>query len=145
MTARATCHHPKGDTINGFWVCASCYEKLQERPRRYKMVPAPSGDVWLSDVGSIRQEVILSPVARSECGMTFGAFVEAMALRLIAQTRGSFSKPDALDYALEILRNLGEPFGAADYDWSISGAWELVSEDMQYWDGPEEMDDGGNS
>ncbi len=57
-----------------------------------------------------------------------------MALRLIAVTNGGFQKHDALDYAVEILRTLGDPFGSNDLDWTRSGARELVAEDMQYWD-----------
>jgi hypothetical protein len=126
----ADCKHWEGDTVNGYWLCAKCFAKLQDQPRTYYTGGTPEGDV------PPRQEVILAPVAKAQ-GYTLSQFIEAMALRLIARTRGGFQKPDAMDYAVEILRTFGEPFGSADLDWTSAGAWERVDEDMQHWDADE--------
>lgn len=123
------CNHPSGDTVNGYWLCATCYAKLAERPKHYQMVERK----WMSDAPP-RQEVMPAPVAVAQ-SMTLGRFVKAMALRLVAKTAGSMSMADATDYAVDILRALAEPFGSPDMDWSTAGAWELVADDMQYWDG----------
>ncbi|MDO6755402.1 hypothetical protein Q4598_04100 [Phaeobacter inhibens] len=125
-----TCTHWDGDTVNGYWLCAKCFAKLQDRPRRYHMSGVEGGDV------PPRQEVTLAPVAKAD-GTTLAQFVHAMALRLIARTGGSFDKADALEYAIEILRTFSEPFGSDDLDWTSAGAWELVDEDLQHWDADE--------
>lgn len=126
----ADCKHWDGDTVNGYWLCAKCFAKLPDRPRRYYMVGVEDGDL------PPRQEVILAPVAEAD-GTTLSQFVNAMALRLIARTGGEFNKADALNYAIDILRDFGEPFGSDDLDWTSAGAWELVDEDLQYWDADE--------
>jgi hypothetical protein len=123
------CKHERGDYVNGYWLCAACYKKLDDRPRTYIMQKSLS-----EQVKGERQEVFVAPIAAIPKGLSLSRFVKAMAMRLISQTRGSFTMADALDYAVEILRNLEEPFGSADFQWTVSGAWELVSEDMQYWD-----------
>ncbi|AUR11196.1 hypothetical protein PhaeoP48_01199 [Phaeobacter inhibens] len=123
----ADCKHWEGDTVNGYWLCAKCFAKLPDQPRKYYPGGSPDGDT------PQRQEVILAPIAKAQ-ETTLGQFIEAMALRLIARTRGSFQKPDAMDYAVEILRTFGEPFGSDDLDWTSAGAWELVDEDIQHWD-----------
>lgn len=121
------CNHWEGDNVNGYWLCAKCFAKLEDRPRRYRMGGVEDGDV------PPRQEVIMAPVAEAD-GTSLFQFVTAMALRLIASTGGGFNKTDALEYAIEILRAFGEPFGSDDLDWTSGGPWELVDEDMQYWD-----------
>lgn len=122
-----TCKHWEGDTVNGYWLCAKCFTKLAERPVRYHNSGVEDGDI------PPRQEAVQAPIAEAD-GMTLGKFVEAMALRLIARTRGGFQKPDALDYAVEILRMHEEPFGSKDMEWNTAAAFDLVDEDMQYWD-----------
>lgn len=126
----ASCKHWDGDTVNGYWLCAKCFAKLEEQPRRYYMVGAEHGDT------PPRQEVTLAPVAKAG-GTTLLQFVEMMARRLIVCSGGNFQMYEATEYAVEILCNLGEPFGSDDMDWTSIGAWELVDEDMQYWDADE--------
>ncbi len=77
--------------------------------------------------------VILAPIAQAG-DVPLAMFIDFMARRLIARTRGGFHMADARDYAIEILRSFGEPFGSDDLDWTIAGAWEMVDEDMQCWD-----------
>ncbi|WP_305968582.1 MULTISPECIES: hypothetical protein [unclassified Mameliella] len=140
----ANCNHWEGDTVSGNWLCAKCYAKLPDRPRKYgverlELAKVYDGDNWWNPDGSrypTRQTVTLAPISEAQ-GNTLAQFIEAMALRLIARTRGGFQKPDAMDYAIEILRTFGEPFGSDDMDWTSAGAWELVDEDMQYWDADE--------
>lgn len=134
------CGHKSGDTVNGRWLCASCYKYLNERPRYYRMVRVDAGCHFMSDAPH-RQEVYYAPIALAR-SVTLAEFVKMIAIRLVSQTRGSFDMADAIDYAVEILRNLDEPFGADDIDWSVSGAWDLVSEDMSYWD--DDGNDGSN-
>lgn len=124
------CKHWEGAIVNGYWLCAKCFTKLHERPCVYYRGGLPNGDI------PARQEVRYAPIATAQ-GVTLAKFIEAMALRLIARTRGGFQKPDAMDYAVEILRTLGEPFGSEDLDWTAASAWGLVDEDMQYWDADE--------
>ncbi|TNE43420.1 MAG: hypothetical protein EP341_11400 [Sphingomonadales bacterium] len=132
----AECKHWEGDTINGYWLCAKCYAKLQNRPCTYRMVKVTHGEMWMADAPAARQEVVYAPIASCE-GVTLSQFVEAMALRLIARTGGGFNKFDAIDYAVEILRSFDVPFGTDDLDWTSAGAWELVDEDLQHWDADE--------
>jgi homospermidine synthase len=140
----ADCEHWEGDTINGYWLCAKCFAKLPERPRKYgverlELPKVYDGDNWWNPDGSrypTRQTIAPAPIAEAQ-GTTLSQFIEAMALRLIARTRGGFQKPDAMDYAVEILRGFGEPFGSGDLDWTSAGAWELVDEDLQHWDADE--------
>lgn len=122
------CPHWEGDTIQGYWLCAKCYAKLDERPRVYRMVDSDAG----GDIPP-RQQVTYAPIATAD-ETTLSQFIDHMALRLVALTRGGFNKDDAIDYAVDILRTFGEPFGSADLDWSQAGAWDLVDEDLQYWD-----------
>ncbi len=125
-----TCKHWEGDTVNGYWLCAKCYAKLEDRPRQYRMSGVEDGDI------PPRQEVTLAPIAEAD-GTTLSQFVNAMDLRLIARTGGGFNKADAIEYAIEVLRVFGEPFGSDDLDWTSAGAWELVDEDLQHWDADE--------
>lgn len=126
----SNCKHWEGDTIDGYWLCAKCYTKIGERPRRYYQGGVQDGDI------PTRQEVILAPIAEAQ-GCTLGQFIDAMALRLIARTRGGFQKQDAISYAVEILRCFDEPFGSNDIDWTAAGAFDLVDEDLQHWDADE--------
>jgi hypothetical protein len=102
------------------------------------MIPFSTGPVYISDVAH-RQDVYYAPIALAG-SITLSGFIRMIAMRLVSQTRGGFNMTDATDYAVEILRNFDEPFGAKDVDWYVSGAWDLVSEDMSYWD-----DDGNDS
>jgi hypothetical protein len=126
------CTHWDGDTVNGYWLCAKCFAKLEDRPRRYRTSGVEDGDI------PPRQEVTLAPIAEAD-GTTLSQFVNAMVSRLIARTGGGFNRADAIEYAIEILRTFGEPFGSDDLDWTSAGAWELVDEDLQHWDAAESV------
>jgi hypothetical protein len=127
-----TCRHWEGDTINGYWLCAACYTKVAERPRRY-FRPIVGFD---PDGRIPAQEIILAPIATHE-SVTLGQFLKKMASRLIAITRGSMTVDDATDYAIDLLRGFDEKFGDPSMCWDASGAWEIVDEDLQYWDADE--------
>jgi hypothetical protein len=147
-TQKAVCEHWEGDTVSGYWLCAKCYAKLPERPRKYgaERLVLPKvydGENWWNPDGSphpTRQTVTPAPIAEAQ-GYTLSQFIEAMALRLIARTGGSFQKADAIDYAVDILRGFEEPFGSEELDWTRAGAWELVDEDLHCWD----VDDAGRN
>ena len=128
------CKHWEGDTVNGYWLCVSCYTKLPDRPRRYSIplkVPAELAG------GPVRpQDIILAPIATHN-GMTLGEFINKMALRLAAATRGSMSMFEATDYAVDLLKGFDEKFGDTSMCWDAASAWEIVDEDLQYWDADE--------
>lgn len=134
--SRETCEHPHGDMVNGNWLCGHCYVKLHEQPKKYKMVRNLSTRNGDDDVlqHKYRQEVIPTPTSTDANGVTLSEFVGIMARRLVALTGGQFTIPDAMDYAIDILRGFDEPFGNPELDWSRDGAWEMVREDLQYWD-----------
>lgn len=137
-----TCKHPHGDTVNGYWLCGKCYAKLPDRPKEYRTVLNPIVKLRSEDVKSTkyRQEVNHAPISTAESGFTLSAFIDAMARKLMA--KATMTRPDALDYARDILEMVGEEFGNPDMCWDTEAAWELVKEDMQYWDFDA---DGGNS
>lgn len=128
------CKHSEGDTINGQWVCAACYVKLPERPRTYYR-PVKVEDVY-SDQPVPPQEIILAPIATHD-GVTLSQFVNKMATRLVAATRGSMSMSDATDYAVDLLKSFDEKFGDPSMCWDAAGAWEIIDEDLHYWDADE--------
>lgn len=136
------CNHFEhgGDFVNGWWICAKCFEKLQRRPVRYYTLRM--GDDIYGDFSATHpQESIESSIA--ECrGVTLSEFIGFMSLRLISLTRGEMTKLDAASYSIDLLKDLGEPFGNKDYSWDRSGAHEIIAEDLQYWD---EGDSGSNS
>ncbi len=39
------CKHKNGDWVNGYWLCAECYSKLDRRPVRYSMPPVSRADL----------------------------------------------------------------------------------------------------
>lgn len=128
------CKHWEGDTVNGYWLCAKCFARLSDRPRRYyKPIKITDMD---SDQPVPPQDVILAPVATHD-GFTLGQFISSMASRLVSRTRGSFTMEDAASYAIDLLQGFGVPFGAKDMAWDVGGAWELVDDDMQHWDADE--------
>lgn len=136
------CMHKNGDMVNGAWLCGQCYSLLPSRPYRTFMVAQMDDGradnrpmVKGGEVGPIRkQQIAYAPVSVAPGGMTLAKFVAAIASRLIVQTRGGMGAVEASDYAIEILRTFGEEFGAPDVDWTAAGAWDLVAEDMGYWD-----------
>lgn len=128
------CKHWEGDTVDGYWICAKCFTRLPDQPRRYYK-PIKITDME-SDQPVPPQEVTLAPVAVHE-GVTLGQFISSMAARLVSRTRGSFTMAEATSYAIDLLQGFGDSFGAKDMAWDAGGAWELVDEDMQHWDADE--------
>ena len=124
------CKHWQGDSVDGYWLCAKCLAKLPDRPQRLLKPTSLRG----KDGAPYPQDILNAPIATAQ-GYTLGQFVESMALRLMA--RGGFQKTDAINYAIDLLRALGEKFGSDDMDWTSAGAWEIVDDDMQYWDADE--------
>lgn len=141
------CEHFKhgGGYVCGFWICANCYQKLPERPRKLFMVRSS----LLESIGEMfkkggeqapRQDVKYAPEIEVD-GVTLSMFIDAMARRIVAQTRGGMGMDDARLYSLAVLESLGDPFGHKDLSWDEAGAIEIVDEDMQCWD----FDGGGEN
>lgn len=132
------CKHKRGDWISamGFWLCADCFSRLDQRPVRYGMVPFVAGAEY-----RFRQDVVwMAEIATFE-GVTFGAFIRTVAKRFMRKTRPPMDEQDAYDMAISCIKELGDSFGDASYDWSHEGARELADEEMSYWDPAE----GGNT
>jgi len=130
-----TCKHEHGDTLLGMWVCGQCYKKLHERPRTYRMERTTEPDG--SDRRSLRQIVVHCPISTAECGVTLRMFVTWMVARLVVLTRGEMPHDEALDYSIGILEMLGDEFGGDATVWDRESAYEIVAEDMRYWDADE--------
>ena len=131
-----TCNHEHGDNVSTYWLCGQCYSKLPDRPVKYVMRRATAGDGdFEGKVLPKRQIPIYAPIKVADSGLKLAEFVKAIAARLVVQTRGSMDMQVATDYAVSLLESYDEEFGAPDFDWSTDGAWEIVNEDMQYWDG----------
>ena len=129
------CKHKHGDNVSTYWLCGQCYSKLPDRPVKYVMRRATVGDGdFEGKVMPERQIPIYAPIKVADGGHTLSAFVKAIASRLVVMTRGSMGMDDATDYAVSLLESIDEEFGVHDFDWSTSGAWEIVDEDMQHWD-----------
>ena len=135
-----TCKHEHGDDIDGAWVCGQCFHRLHERPRTYYMEKGHRLD-GEGENQPLRQMARYAPIKRADSGLTLAEFVKVIALRLVVKTGGSMSMADATDYAVELLRD-GPEFASPDAGWDKGDAWDLVAEDMQYWDGDEAS--GGN-
>ena len=132
------CKHKHGDHVSTYWLCGQCYSKLHDRPVKYKMKRQQFDVYSASDITRssepLRQVAIYSPIKVADSGLTLSGFVKKIAARLVVQTRGYMSMVDATDYAVSLLEFIDEEFAAPGFDWSTSGAWEIVGEDMQYWD-----------
>lgn len=74
-------------------------------------------------------------------GVTFGGFIRTVAKRFMQRTRPKMDERDAYDMAISCVKDLGDTFGDAAYDWSHEGARDLADEEMSYWEPAE----GGNA
>ncbi len=126
-----SCKHGHGEWIDGYWLCGQCYEKMEDVPYDLKWELGGSHD---SDGPPRRQISVKRPTSEHATGHSLKSFIWAMAHHLIAATRGGFTQIDANDYAIEILKGGDVEFGDYDYDWTFTGAKELVYEDVKYWD-----------
>jgi hypothetical protein len=140
------CTHKKGgDTINGSWVCSQCFQKLPDRPSvlsqekiRFRLDGDGDGMPHGARRPMFRQKVNYTPIAICE-GVTLYQFIQSLASRFVARTKGAMNMYDATDYALSLMQDFDEEFGAIDFAWDAGGAFEIADEDMQHWD----HDDGG--
>lgn len=125
------CEHKRGDMIHGMWVCADCFQPLHSRPTRYGMVRC---DTKVPD--GTRQEIIwMAEKAVNSDGVPFGKFVLWMVIYLRCRSLWAISKDSARQQCLEILRDMGEPYGSESACWSRDDAKELVREGIvAYWD-----------
>lgn len=123
-----TCKHWEGDTLDGWWICAKCYEKLGERPSRI----LKSGDDDYDP--KALQSMAYAPVAKSAEGVTLSQFIGYMVSYLVLKSGGHMHRSEAVDLALDMLRDSGEVFGATDFSWDRGGAIDLMQEFMSYWD-----------
>lgn len=133
------CGHKRGDWIEslGFWLCADCYARLEGRPTHWGMVPfvPVRGGEYRE-----RQDIIWRAAIATFEGITFGAFIRTVAKRFMRKTRPQMSERDAYDVAISCVKDLGDSFGDAAYDWSHEGARDLADEEMAHWEPAE----GGN-
>jgi hypothetical protein len=121
----------------GFWLCADCYARLEARPVKYGMVPVQGQKGEYRE----RQDVTWAAAIAEFEGVTFGAFIRTVAKRFMQRTRPTMEERDAYDMAISCLKELGDTFGDAAYDWSHAGAREIADDEMSYWDAAE----GGNA
>lgn len=122
------CSHPHGDHIEGWWICGKCWEKLPERPSHIVIdLGVIEGDIPRP------QHVVHARFSGGREGL-LGAFIRAVAARLMVLTQGQMQRTEAIDYAIELIRWFEEEFGNEEFDWSTHGAWEIADEDVQYWD-----------
>ena len=125
------CRHEHGDMVNGYWLCGQCYTKMAERPSRLVMEPI----INVSEGETSRQIAVHAEIRTAESGLTLSEFIRLMAMRLITRNAGAMHMSDAIDYAAEVLKMAGDEFGSPDLGWDTACAWDLVDEDMSYWDG----------
>ncbi len=132
------CLHESGDYIHGIWVCAHCFQSLAERPVIYGMAQSrlPASEA--------RQQITWqAKIAEDECGTKFGKFVLWMVGHLRMRSLWTISKDAARRQCLDLLRDMGEPFGSRRAGWAKADAKELVREGiLAYWD---EAPSGGNT
>lgn len=122
------CEHRHGDFVNTYWLCGECYTKMAERPFRVFM------ERTNAKCETERQNVEHAEILMSEEKTTLSTFITLMVEYLIQVTHGDMSLAEAVDYAVDLLRCLGEPFGTGDMDWGPEGAHEIVDEDVQNWE-----------
>lgn len=127
------CSHKRGDYLHGLWVCADCFNVLQERPYRYAMRPwpAPTGEP-----GKTRQEIVWqADFAESSDRVKLSKFLAWMISYMRLRSAWTVSKDEARQQCLEVLRDQGDPFGSSDAGWEKDDAKELVREGIcAYWD-----------
>ena len=124
-----TCQHMRGDTFEGMWICADCFTPLGERPKRY------GGQIG-KGIGAARYEVVwVAPIAIAANGISFSTFLGWIVWNLRVRSFFSISKETARRQCLDALRDMGEPFGSDDCEWSRSAAKDIVTEGVcAYWD-----------
>lgn len=127
------CLHQRGADVSemGYWVCADCWEKLSDRPRRYGGVRGGDGPA---------QVIIWEAEEAASDGVTLAKFLRAMSRRYMRRAR-DLSKDDAYSAAIDFLKSMDDAYGDDAYDWSLAAARELADEDMSYWD----ADNGGSN
>lgn len=101
---------------------------LDGRPKTYGLGIGPDG--------AQRQEIIWqAPIAMDAVGTTFAKFVGWMISYMRLRSLWTVSKEEARQQCLELLRDMGEPFGSDGACWDREDAKELVREGIcAYWD-----------
>lgn len=121
------CEHKVGCWIKDmmFWLCADCFERLPERPKKYGpgLGPGPQVIIWQAEVATDKVS-----------GVTLDGFLRTMALRFHNRTRPKMPISDAYDLAIESLKLMGDKFGDPAYDWSHAGAREMADLEMEHFD-----------
>ena len=127
-----TCKHQRGDTIHGIWVCADCFKPLMSRPVRYHMALG----LGVRQGRGERQEIAWqADFAKDDDGVRFGKFVLWMVGYLRSRSLFTVTKDEARQQCLDVLRDMGEPFGSNGACWDREDAKELVREAIcAYWD-----------
>ena len=120
------CTHEGGDYFDGMWICADCYKKMSERPKRY--------DLGFLD-GTPRQDIVWEASIATCDGVAFGKFLMWMVSYLRLMSLWTISKDEARNLCLDVLSQMGEPYGSKYAGWEKSDAKELVREGIiAYWD-----------
>ena len=131
------CNHKRGDWIKekGFWLCADCFLRLDDRPTRYRAtspftIRNEDGKTWTQPL----QQIAWQAETAVADGVTFNDFLRTMARRFMHKTRPSMDRDDAYDMAISVLATLGDAYGDPAFCWSHDAARELADDEMSYWD-----------
>lgn len=121
------CRHKKGDYFHGLWICSVCFKPLESRPIKYGMKSGRDG---------VRQQIVwTAEIAKDEAGTRFSKFLSWMVGYLRLRSFWTISRDEARQQCLELLQEMGEPFGADDVCWERNDAKELIREGICiYWD-----------
>lgn len=129
------CKHHRGAQIDrmAYWVCADCWNKLPERPKRYG--PNPDATIGTA-AGSVPLQMVVWQAAEAKPanGLPLSQFLACMVRRIMARTRPPMAEGDAYDAAIDMLRTFSDPFGHPDYEWTRAAAVDLVDEELAYWE-----------
>ena len=133
MTGRKkmTCEHHHGDFVSGYWLCGQCYAKLPARPHWLYM---QMGTGLEGEPVIPRQRVRVAEIVTAPGGLTLSGFIAQIANRVTVKHRWSIQRLYATNYAIGLLKSLGEEFGSSGFDWTVQDAWAIVAEDMQDWE-----------
>lgn len=133
------CRHQRGDWIReqSYWLCADCFEKLSERPRKYGIEDFRIDCGDRGPINAPRQILVWQAEVAEANDVTLNDFLKTMTRRFIQRSRFQMSKDDAYELAISVLqslKSLGDSYGDPSYDWSHDGAREMADEEMSYWE-----------
>jgi hypothetical protein len=129
------CIHRRGDWINekGFWLCADCFSKFDNRPTRYRAlfpIRNDDGKTWTQPL----QQIAWQAETAMADGVTFNDFIRTMARRFMQKTRPPMDRDDAYDMATSVLASLSDAYGDVSYSWGHEAARDLADDEMSHWD-----------